>query len=105
MQDKPPIDALNAYLDGFHFYSGNMNGQMEAHHYCANLNEELIQCVIFDGNKKDARLMGVEYIVSACTVRDASGIREDDVAQPCSRSEVRCNSSRQAFPRSPNIHS
>jgi hypothetical protein len=65
MQDKPPIDALNAYLDGFHFYSGNMNGQMEAHHYCANLNEELIQCVIFDGNKKDARLMGVEYIVSA----------------------------------------
>ena len=65
MQDKPPIDALNAYLDGFHFYSGNMKGQMEAHHYCANVNEDLIQCVIFDGNMKDARLMGVEYIVSA----------------------------------------
>ena len=65
LQDKPPIDALNAYLDGFHFYSGNMKGQMEAHHYCANLNEDLIQCVIYDGNMKDARLMGVEYIVSA----------------------------------------
>ena len=65
MQEKPPIGALNSYLDGFHFFSGNMKGQMEAHHYCANLNEELIQCVIFDGNKKDARLMGVEYIVSA----------------------------------------
>jgi hypothetical protein len=65
MQDKPPIDALNAYLDGFHFYSGNMKGQMEAHHYCANVNEELIQCVIYDGNTRDARLMGVEYIVSA----------------------------------------
>jgi len=65
LQDKPPIAALDAYLDGFHFYNGNMKGQMEAHHYCSNLNEELIQCVIYDGNKKDARLMGVEYIVSA----------------------------------------
>ena len=64
LQDKPPIEALNAYLDGFHFYSGNIRAQMEAHHYCAVLNEELIQCVIYDGNVKDARLMGVEYIVS-----------------------------------------
>ncbi len=65
LQDKPPIDAINAYLDGFHFYSGNLKGQMEAHHYCAVLNEELIQCVIYDGNVKDAKIMGVEYIVSA----------------------------------------
>jgi len=64
LQDKPPLDALNAYLNGFHFYSGNMGAQMEAHHYCAVLNEELIQCVIYDGNVKDAKLMGVEYIVS-----------------------------------------
>jgi hypothetical protein len=41
-----------------------MKGQMEAHHYCSNVNEELIQCVIFDGNVREARLMGVEYIVS-----------------------------------------
>ena len=65
LQDKPPVEALNAYLDGFHFYSGNIGAQMEAHHYCAVLNEELIQCVIYDGNVKDAKLMGVEYIVSA----------------------------------------
>jgi hypothetical protein len=64
LQDRPPIDAINAYLDGFHFYSGAMQAQMEAHHYCAVLNEELIQCVIYDGNVKDAKLMGVEYIVS-----------------------------------------
>lgn len=30
----------------------------------AALNEELIQCVIHDGNVKDAKPMGVEYIVS-----------------------------------------
>lgn len=64
LQDKPPIEALNAYLDGFHFYNGNSHGQMEAHHYCAIVNEDVIQCVIYDGNVKNAKLMGVEYIVS-----------------------------------------
>ena len=64
LQSKPPLEAINAYLDGFHFYNGRMDTQMEAHHYCAVLNEELIQCVIYDGNVKDAKLMGVEYIVS-----------------------------------------
>jgi hypothetical protein len=64
LQDHPPVEAINAYLDGFHFYSGNIKGQMEAHHYCSNVNEELIQCVIYDGNVREARLMGVEYIVS-----------------------------------------
>lgn len=64
LQDKTPVRSLNAYLDGFHFYNGNMQGQMEAHHYCGHLNEEVIQCVIFDGNDASAKIMGVEYIVS-----------------------------------------
>jgi hypothetical protein len=64
MQDKTPLGKLNAYLDGFHFYSGNMQGQMEAHHYCEEVNEDFKQCVIFDGNGESARIMGVEYIVS-----------------------------------------
>jgi hypothetical protein len=63
LQDKPPIDAINAYLDGFHFYSGRMESQMEAHHYCSVLNEDVIQCVIYDGNVREARIMGVEYII------------------------------------------
>jgi hypothetical protein len=64
MQDKAPIRVLNAYMNGFHFYSGRMSAQMEAHHYCGHVNEDVIQCVIFDGNEENAKLMGVEYIVS-----------------------------------------
>lgn len=64
LQSHAPVAALNAYLDGFHFYNGRPQAQMEAHHYCAVLSEELIQCVIYDGNVKDAKLMGVEYIIS-----------------------------------------
>ena len=39
--------------------------QMEAHHYCNQVNEDFAQCVLFDGNTADSRLMGVEYIISA----------------------------------------
>jgi hypothetical protein len=65
LQNKAPLGELNAYLDGFHFYNGNMQAQMEAHHFCGHVNEDLIQCVIFDGNGDDAKLMGIEYIVTA----------------------------------------
>lgn len=64
LQDKAPIDAINTYVDGFHFRNGKMDAQVEAHHYCALLNEEVIQCAIFDGSTRTAKLMGVEYIVS-----------------------------------------
>jgi uncharacterized protein DUF1264 len=65
LQNKPPIEAINAYLDGFHFYSGRMDVQTEAHHYCSIPNDDVIQCMIYDGNVKDAKIMGVEYIISA----------------------------------------
>lgn len=65
LQNKQPLASLDAYLDGFHFYNGTIQVQMEAHHYCGHLNEEVIQCVIFDGNTASARLMGIEYVVSA----------------------------------------
>ena len=64
LQEKQPLQSLNAYLDGFHFYSGDLGAQMEAHHYCALLNEDVIQCVIFDANTTGAKLVGVEYIIS-----------------------------------------
>ena len=64
LQDKEPLDAFNAYLDGFHFASGDMHMQMEAHHYCGHLNEDVTQCVLFDGNGKQAKLAGVEYIIT-----------------------------------------
>ena len=65
MQSKSPVEKMNAYLDGFHFYNGNMQAQMEAHHYVSQLSEDFHQAIIFDGNGADAKLMGVEYIVSA----------------------------------------
>src|SRR4028119_1917697 len=65
LQNRGPLKKINAYLDGFHFYNGNINAQMEAHHYVSQINEDLHQAIMYDGNGEDAKIMGVEYIVTA----------------------------------------
>jgi hypothetical protein len=37
---------------------------MESHHFCRQVNEDLAQCALFDGNTPDANLNGIEYIIS-----------------------------------------
>ena len=64
LQNRAPIDDINMYLNGFHFYADDMGRQIEAHHYCTHVNEEFFQCVIYDGNTSGSRLIGIEYIVS-----------------------------------------
>jgi hypothetical protein len=64
VQPDAPIRALGTYLDAFHFYNGEIEQQVEAHHYVSELNDDVMQAVIFDGNGEDARLIGVEYIIS-----------------------------------------
>ncbi len=64
LQSKRPIDAMSEYLNGFHFYADDMGRQVEANHFCTHLNEDFHQCVIYDSNKSDAKLIGIEYIVS-----------------------------------------
>lgn len=64
LQDKSPLKAFNVYLDGFHFYNGNLKAQMEAHHYVNQINKDVYQAIIFDGNGNNAKLMGIEYIIS-----------------------------------------
>lgn len=63
-QSAGPIGAIHQHVCGFHFYSGEPERQVESHHYCSHLGEEVLQCVIYDSNERDARLIGIEYIIS-----------------------------------------
>ncbi|MBV9671898.1 MAG: DUF1264 domain-containing protein, partial [Verrucomicrobia bacterium] len=65
LQRKHPIDKIDAYVCGLHFYNGDMQRQVIAHHFCSHRSEEFLQCVIYDSNRPDARLIGIEYIISA----------------------------------------
>ncbi|XP_028759750.1 oil body-associated protein 1A-like [Neltuma alba] len=63
IQSFAPVNNIHQHLCAFHFYADDMTRQVEAHHFCGHLNEEVRQCLIFDGPEKTSRLIGVEYIV------------------------------------------
>lgn len=64
LQTDAPTDQLNIYLVGFHPLKNEPQHQFEAHHFCQQVNEDFMQCALYDGNTADANLNGVEYIIS-----------------------------------------
>jgi hypothetical protein len=64
IQDRTPLKDFDVYVVGLHCGKGEPDMQMEAHHFCRQVNQDLFQCVIFDGNTVDANLIGIEYIIS-----------------------------------------
>lgn len=64
-QNFAPFNSIHQHVCGFHHYSGAPGRQVRAHHYCACLNEDVMQCVIYDSDAPDAKLIGIEYIISA----------------------------------------
>ncbi|MBU8861522.1 MULTISPECIES: DUF1264 domain-containing protein [unclassified Micromonospora] len=64
VQNMAPLKGFDGYVVGFHPAKEDPSMQMEAHHYCRQVNDDFLQCVLFDGNTDEANLIGVEYIVS-----------------------------------------
>lgn len=64
LQTTAPLEPIDVYLVGFHPMKEDPDLQMEAHHFCNQVNEDFAQCVLFDGNTEDANLNGIEYIIS-----------------------------------------
>lgn len=64
LQTDDPLDQMDVYLVGFHPMKEEPAHQLEAHHFCRQVNEDFAQCVLFDGNTEDANLTGIEYIIS-----------------------------------------
>ncbi len=64
LQSSTPLKPFDVYMVGFHPMKDHPNHQMEAHHYCHQVNEDFAQCTLFDSNGRHARLNGIEYIIS-----------------------------------------
>lgn len=75
LQPMTPLKGFDVYLVGFHCHKGVPDDQVEAHHYCRVVNDDLLQCILFDGNTRDANLIGIEYIVSESLF---GGLPEDE---------------------------
>ncbi len=69
-QDLTPVQQIQIYVDGFHNYQRDVDKpadqqmQMRVTHYCQGLNPDFIQCAVYDGNSKQAHLIGIEHIIS-----------------------------------------
>ncbi|XP_068667416.1 oil body-associated protein 2B-like [Aristolochia californica] len=64
MQSMKPLKEIHQHVCTFALYSHDMNRQIETHHYVGRLNQDVLQCPVYDSDESDARLIGVEYIVS-----------------------------------------
>ncbi|HEX2223491.1 MAG TPA: OBAP family protein [Thermoanaerobaculia bacterium] len=65
LQRDSPLGPLDdVYVVGFHPMKEDPEHQMEAHHFCHQVNQDFAQCALFDGNTRDANLNGIEYIIS-----------------------------------------
>ncbi|MES2918697.1 MAG: OBAP family protein [Pseudomonadota bacterium] len=65
LQTGAPTSRLDLHLTGIHPLKGMAGHQMVAHHYCEQVNEDFAQCALFDDDGEQARLNGIEYIISA----------------------------------------
>lgn len=60
---ESPLDGVHLYLCGVHVAKGNPKIQVVTHHLCT-MRDEIHQCLLYDTVDKNARLIGVEYIIS-----------------------------------------
>jgi hypothetical protein len=67
---QTPPHQIGMYLDGYHSYrsesklGADTQRQIRTAHFCKQVNPDLYQCLIYDGNDKDARVIGVEYVIT-----------------------------------------
>ncbi|KJX98351.1 DUF1264-domain-containing protein [Zymoseptoria brevis] len=64
LQSFSPPSRLCAHLHAFHVYASDPTRHSSAHHYCAHVNEDIRQCILYDSAGPNAKLIGVEYMVT-----------------------------------------
>jgi hypothetical protein len=62
-QNFAPVKRICAHLNAFHAYAHDpQRSAVEANHYCAHLNDEVRQCILYDSPEQPARIIGIGKI-------------------------------------------
>ncbi|KAL8236083.1 hypothetical protein R6Q59_017164 [Mikania micrantha] len=64
LQSLKPIKQMSQHTCTFALYSQDMSRQIETHHFVTRINQDFLQCAVYDSDDTSGRLIGVEYIVS-----------------------------------------
>jgi len=62
-QNFEPTKRICAHLNAFHAYAHEPHRAVEANHYCAHLNDDVRQCILYDSPEAGARIIGIEYMI------------------------------------------
>ncbi|KAH9877698.1 hypothetical protein J1614_002915, partial [Plenodomus biglobosus] len=65
VQNFAPTQRICAHLNAFHAYAHDpKRAPVEANHYCAHVNDEVRQCILYDSAEAGARIIGIEYMIT-----------------------------------------
>ncbi|CAE6692384.1 DUF1264 domain-containing protein [Candidatus Nitrotoga fabula] len=67
--DKNPLSGYTIHVVAPHVMDGEVIGPF--HHYCKPINDDVIQCILFESTDPNARLTEIEYMVSKKLARSA----------------------------------
>jgi len=59
-----PLKLYQIHAAGIHFMSGNLTNQCIVHHFCGEVQQGVQQCLLYDSDKPNSKLMGLEYVVA-----------------------------------------
>ena len=58
IQSLKPVKQMNQHVCSFALYSHDMTRQIETHHYASRLNQDFLQCAVYDSDDISAHLIG-----------------------------------------------
>ncbi|KAA0052591.1 hypothetical protein IC582_017795 [Cucumis melo] len=64
LQSLNPLKQISHHACTFALYAHDLSRQIETHHYVSRLNQDFLQCAVYDSDTNNAHLIGIEYIVS-----------------------------------------
>lgn len=64
LQPLKLVRQMKQHACSFALLAHDLRRQLEVHHFVSRLNQDVLQCAVYDSDKPSARLIGVEYIVS-----------------------------------------
>eukprot|EP01133_Synstelium_polycarpum_P014955 gene14955-17682_t len=59
-----PLSNICESFNGIHCVCGDLNKQVVSYHYCSQLDADRRQCLVYDSDEPNAKLIAVEYIIS-----------------------------------------
>nr|GEU83824.1 hypothetical protein [Tanacetum cinerariifolium] len=90
LRSLKPIKQMSQHVCTFALYSQDKSRQIETHHFVTRINQDFLQCAVYDSDDASGRLIGVEYIVSD-KIFDTLSPDEQKLWHSHAHEWVRCN--------------